>query len=437
MTAHSIARRALATLLLLSLSGSAHAWSRTGGVWRTLPVGWRWNPDTVPPSLGGADNGRMALEAGFATWASAPCTRFQATNLGTTALVRGSSRDRVNTLTWISGTWPPELGAVNMVIGVTLPVSSGGVNVDADIMFNNVGFTWSLDGRRGTVDAQSIAVHEEGHFLGLGHTTTPASSIMYPAYQNRPTRTMSSDDINGVCSLYPGAAPVPDAGVPADVAAPADPCNAITSCAECTPQATCGWCAGANRCMTGVVAGPTRGTCPGGWAPYPMNCSAPSADAGGAGTTMFGGPCRGANDCASGGPCVSVSMGALFCSQRCNDDCNCPRGYACAQVRADLGLCIPGNNTCPPPPPDATAPPPDAAEPPPPDAATPDDVVLDDVGAVDDVLLPDAAADGIGQFPISASSGCGCRTQGPARTHATAALGLLGALLLRRRRRAR
>jgi MYXO-CTERM domain-containing protein len=451
MTNPRFVRRCVAALLALSLTGTAHAWSRTGGVWRTLPVGWRWNPDTIPPSLGGADNGRMALEAGFATWSSAPCTRFAATNLGTTTLVRGNSRDRVNTFTWLSGTWPPELGAVNSVIGVTLPVSSGGANIDADIMFNNVGFTWSLDGRRGTVDAQSIAVHEEGHFLGLGHTTTPPQSIMFPSYPGRPSRTMSSDDINGVCSLYPGSSPSPDAGVAdvprTDAAAPADPCNAITSCGECTPQATCGWCGGLNRCMTGVVAGPTVGSCPSGWAPFPMNCpAAPPADAGSSGTTGFGGPCRSGTDCASGGPCVSISMGQPFCTQRCIDDCTCPRGYRCVQVRADLSFCVPGNNTCAPdaaaPPPDAPAPPPpDAPAPPPPDAPAPPP---DALAPPPDAPAPDDAASDLGAGDADPTTppdvpppaeGCGCRAESNARSPLPAALAALGLLALRRRRR--
>ena len=128
----------------LSYAAAASGYSRTGGVWRTLPVSWFWNPATVPASLGGMDNGRLAFEAGFTTWSSASCTRFSAVNAGTTTVVRGSTRDRVNTFAWISGAWPAELGAVNSVIGVTLPVSSGGANIDADIIYNAVGFAWSL-----------------------------------------------------------------------------------------------------------------------------------------------------------------------------------------------------------------------------------------------------------------------------------------------------
>lgn len=217
----SLARRALC--LLLALPASAHAWSRTGAVWRTLPVGWYWNPASVPPSLGAPDNGRLALEAGFATWASAPCTRFRAASLGTTAVTLGSSRDGVNTLAWASASWPPELGAVNVTLGATTPLTEAGSFVDVDIVFNAVAFTWALAPGPGVVDAQSIASHEAGHFLGLDHTDVRAS-IMYPGYSGAATRTMSSDDLAGVCALYPAddaGAPPPDASP--DAASPPPP----------------------------------------------------------------------------------------------------------------------------------------------------------------------------------------------------------------------
>ncbi len=505
----------------LSYAAAASGYSRTGGVWRTLPVSWFWNPATVPASLGGMDNGRLAFETGFTTWSSASCTRFRAVNAGTTTVVRGSTRDRVNTFAWISGAWPAELGAVNSVIGVTLPVSSGGANIDADIIYNAVGFAWSLDGRRGTVDTQSIAVHEEGHFLGLGHTTVPRESIMFPSYPGRPSRVMSTDDIAGVCALYPGSGPGPDAGVgpidsgvpPVDAGPPSDPCNAITSCGECTPQATCGWCTSTRRCMTGEVSGPTVGTCPSGWAPFPMNCSTPQVDSGvaprdattvadpcmgygscstcaaanncgwcgaagrcmyatmasgparetcagawaiepsvcpgGGGTTGFGGACRTGSDCSSGGPCVGVSGAAPFCSQRCEDDCNCPRGYRCLTASATLSVCVPGSNAC--------AAMPDAGggvlvdvprvlDVPPPPA---DVVSARDTGGATDLGAPvEAGGDDVdaGPAPADASTpagiddgGCGCRTadargSAPARWWAT--LAGLAALVRRRRSRA-
>jgi hypothetical protein len=77
------------------------------------------------------------------------------------------------------------------------------------MQYNNVGFRWGT-GSGGTVDAQSITTHEEGHFLGLGHTTV-AGSVMVASYASGQARALSSDDRNGVCTLYPPG--YEDAGV--------------------------------------------------------------------------------------------------------------------------------------------------------------------------------------------------------------------------------
>ncbi len=56
-------------------------------------------------------------------------------------------------------------------------------------------------------------------------------------------------------------------------AAPVDPCNAFTNCNLCAGQATCGWCANLNRCLTGTTAGPNNGACRGvDWRPMPATC---------------------------------------------------------------------------------------------------------------------------------------------------------------------
>jgi peptidoglycan hydrolase-like protein with peptidoglycan-binding domain len=53
-------------------------------------------------------------------------------------------------------------------------------------------------------DLQAAAVHEIGHALGLGHTTTDADSVMTPF--GAATRQLSTVDIEAIQSLY-GAAP--------------------------------------------------------------------------------------------------------------------------------------------------------------------------------------------------------------------------------------
>ena len=59
--------------------------------------------------------------------------------------------------------------------------------------------TWSIDGGKG-VDLLSVAVHEFGHALGLGHSDVK-ESLMYPTYAGKRTR-LQRDDINGIEMLY-------------------------------------------------------------------------------------------------------------------------------------------------------------------------------------------------------------------------------------------
>jgi len=86
---------------------------------------------------------------------------------------------------------------------------------ETGIVFNKR-MNWSCkgDARPGTYDLQSVALHEMGHMLGLGHSNKPAS-VMYPVY-NGQQRTLYADDIEGICFLYrritapaPGLLPEP------------------------------------------------------------------------------------------------------------------------------------------------------------------------------------------------------------------------------------
>ncbi|KAK7381357.1 hypothetical protein VNO78_33993 [Psophocarpus tetragonolobus] len=54
--------------------------------------------------------------------------------------------------------------------------------------------------RRNNIDLQTVALHEIGHALGLGHSRVPAS-IMYPSYEGI-KRSLSQDDVDGIRALY-------------------------------------------------------------------------------------------------------------------------------------------------------------------------------------------------------------------------------------------
>ena len=170
MSRSLLAASTLAALALVSVATPAQAYVRESSNWNpgTLPVTYYINQSTIPSTLG-MSAGIAAVEGGFATWAAPACTSWRTTDAGNTT-TGASTGDRRNVILWLNS-WPAELGSVNSVIGVTTPVwTSGGYFIDADIQFNNQGFRWNTTGSGGGsyVDAQSIATHEEGHFLGLG-----------------------------------------------------------------------------------------------------------------------------------------------------------------------------------------------------------------------------------------------------------------------------
>ena len=61
--------------------------------------------------------------------------------------------------------------------------------------------TWSLTGSGGTFDVETVALHEVGHLLGLGHSSV-AGSVMFPTYGGV-RRSLTQDDVDGIRRLYP------------------------------------------------------------------------------------------------------------------------------------------------------------------------------------------------------------------------------------------
>jgi hypothetical protein len=57
---------------------------------------------------------------------------------------------------------------------------------------------------------EDVATHEFGHMLGMQHSTV-TDATMYPSYStcSEALRTLASDDINGILSLYPASTSSP------------------------------------------------------------------------------------------------------------------------------------------------------------------------------------------------------------------------------------
>ncbi|HMF37506.1 MAG TPA: matrixin family metalloprotease [Isosphaeraceae bacterium] len=81
------------------------------------------------------------------------------------------------------------------------PKANGGT--DAGDIFFNTAQSWQINGT--TYDLMTVAIHELGHALGMGHSTDTAAA-MYPAYITT-KQAVDADDISGIRTIYTARQP--------------------------------------------------------------------------------------------------------------------------------------------------------------------------------------------------------------------------------------
>jgi hypothetical protein len=218
-------RRLVATAALITCVGAPlAAYLKVGTLVGTTVRGLRWNtpiryyvtnrdvPGVTAPDL------QRAVARAFATWGSAPGVSLTADFAGFTDADPFASEG----MSVIGFRSRPDLDRTLGATTFTLDAVTGEL-LESDIFLNSA-FPWSTavagDGQR--FDVESIALHEVGHLLGLGHSALgetelmPAGgrrllakgAVMFPiAFPpgNTRDRVLEPDDVAGIGDVY-GAA---------------------------------------------------------------------------------------------------------------------------------------------------------------------------------------------------------------------------------------
>ncbi len=168
-----------------------------------IPLAWPSSRTTIFYTIGSDEAG---LPSGLVKDIAGAFQSWEENSRGELAFIYGGNlengeavRDGKNTILWVTEGWAygPDIAAIS----TTWPSEDGSGIEEVDIEFNGRDFDWSSPASPGILDT---ALHEIGHFLGVGHSFNPGA-VMHETIgpPGAVRRAVSRDDIEALSFLYP------------------------------------------------------------------------------------------------------------------------------------------------------------------------------------------------------------------------------------------
>lgn len=223
MTARRVHTWVALVTLIIGLPGVANAYihlaiDRPSGPvairWTAPRVRWYANTTAVPGVTAAQFQSEVAQA--FTTWETVPTASIAFEFAGFTSAIPFDDDD----LSVFGLQSEPEMDRVLGATTFIVDTITGNI-IESDVFFNSI-FAWStsVTGDPARFDLRSVATHEIGHFLGLGHSAIGetemrpeggrrvlgSGAVMFPISLGRGAvadRTLQPDDIAGVSDLYP------------------------------------------------------------------------------------------------------------------------------------------------------------------------------------------------------------------------------------------